>query len=341
MKNAALVFLFIQLFFSSCNNNPVAPSENIQPGRRDYVWTVDTIPVVNSVMRDMYASSPTNVWICGDVDNRKESVIHYDGANFEPSGVYILNPTCIWGSSPNDIWLGTAVSELWHYNGSSWSKFKTLTQAGYNDVIIQSLCGNSVNDIYASGMANGIDDYKGIILHYNGIDWDFISIPYTRVNFYEIDLEGKTNNYFLEAANFDQTGTPERLYKLSDNILQEIYASESGTYLGYLNKQIFMYNSDDKKIYSYSNGNFELFKDFETTIYKWGIWGRSEKDFFCITSEDDFVQSGIGHYNGSDLATLFYTNFRIVKTIIFNEGIIFLGFDVDDFTQVIIKGELK
>ena len=37
-----LIFIFFVLTVLTCNN-PVTPDDNLQPGRRDYVWTVDTV----------------------------------------------------------------------------------------------------------------------------------------------------------------------------------------------------------------------------------------------------------------------------------------------------------
>jgi hypothetical protein len=48
--------LFIFIFIGSCNNDPITPEE-IQPGRRDYEWTIDTLPLPAGT-----AFIPTRLW---------------------------------------------------------------------------------------------------------------------------------------------------------------------------------------------------------------------------------------------------------------------------------------
>jgi hypothetical protein len=336
-----ILSIALLLLINTCNENPINSDENIPPGRRDYVWTVDTIPVQYAVMKDMWGSSPTDIWICGDADNRRESVWHYDGNNFTPSGEYILDPTSLWGASPNDIWLGTAASELWHYDGSKWEKFKNLSLPEYNDIIIQSICGTSATDIYASGMANSLDGYRGIILHFNGTEWNFVEIPKINVSFGEMEFDASTNSFILYGANFDHIGTPERLYVLKNNVLTELYEGEILKYPGYIGNEVYIYQINSQEIYKYSKGSLELFLNLKNSDYGGGLWGRNTKDFFCSTMPNNNKPFGIGHYNGTNLITIFETSLRFFRPVLFNNEVFFLGFDADDFTQVIIKGVLK
>jgi hypothetical protein len=55
------VNLFLSFIILSCKNNPVSPND-ITPGRRDYVWEVDTVNYLCNPMFKMWNSSPSDVW---------------------------------------------------------------------------------------------------------------------------------------------------------------------------------------------------------------------------------------------------------------------------------------
>ena len=54
------LMVFLAIFMVGCNNNPVTPKE-LEPGRRDYVWTVDTLETPFNTVRTVWGSSPTDV----------------------------------------------------------------------------------------------------------------------------------------------------------------------------------------------------------------------------------------------------------------------------------------
>jgi len=346
MKKLYVVLtLLIIILLNTCNDNPVNPSDNIPPGRRDYVWTVDTIPVLNASMRDIWGSSPTDIWICGDADNRRESVWHYDGNNFTPSGEYILAPTSLWGSASDNIWLGTVYSQLWHYDGVSWTKYTDLKYPGYTDVVIQSIYGTAPNDIYATGMADSFDGYRGVILHFDGSVWEYVNIPDIRVNFSVIKYDLPSKTYLLRGANFDNIGKSERLYSYKNNDLRELYAGDIGIGIGKINRQVYIYKTDlasrKASIYYYENQNLVLWKNFDNTIYIGGISGRSTKDFFFISWGNADSTKGVGHYNGINLVTIYPAQVYVGPDIIFDTKVIFLLKHLYTDQDFILNGKLE
>ena len=70
MKFLTVLFFICTALLLLNNCDSTEPVDDLKPGRRDYVWTVDTIPVADAVMKDMWGSSPTDIWICGDADDR-------------------------------------------------------------------------------------------------------------------------------------------------------------------------------------------------------------------------------------------------------------------------------
>lgn len=78
------------------------------------------------------------------------------------------------------------------------------------------------------------------------------------------------------------------------------------------------------------------------TNYLGRVSGKSEKDFFCNTSDYIDDLTGIGHWNGTDLATLYTSKFKTYRTLFFeNEVIFFSGNYANDFINAIIKGKLN
>jgi len=344
MKKIFFTFIsLMMLSFNTCDENPVN-GDDVKPGRRDYTWTVDTIPVLNASMRDIWGSSPTDIWICGDADNRRETVWHYDGDNFNSSGEYILAPTSLWGTSADNIWLGTAYSQLWHFSGAKWTKHNDLTFPGYTDVVISSICGTSSNNIYATGMADSFDGYRGVILHFDGSDWKYVNVPEIQVNFsfMEYDLPSKT--YLLRGVNFDNVGESERLYTFKNNVLNELYSGDTGIGIGTINKEAYIYKTDlstrKATIYKYENQSLVLWRNLDNTIYAGGISGRSIKDFFFISWGYADSLKGIGHFNGYDLVTIYPAEVYVGPDIIFETEVLFLMKDIYNGKDVILKGLL-
>ena len=337
-----ILFILSILFIPqlSCSS-PTDPYDSLQPGRRDYVWTVDTIPVANSVMKDMWGSSPTDIWICGDGWDRRQSLWHYDGTNFTPYNEYILSATSFCGFAKNNIWMATSSGWIYHYNGVGWKRDTVLTMPGYNDVVIQQLFGTAPNNIYATGMAVSLDDYRGVIARYDGSKWSLVNIPDIRVNFYDIKYDSESQTFLISGANFDHIGTPERLYTLRNNIIiNEIYAGANGRYLGKIANRVYTFGYD-KKIYKYNGTALELFIDLSKTNYLGRVSGRTEKDFFCNTSDYVDDLTGIGHWNGKDLATLYESKYSTYRTLFFENEVIFLGGNYyNEDINVIIKGKL-
>ncbi len=340
MKFLILVFFVCTALLLLNNCDSTEPVDELKPGRRDYIWTVDTIPVANSVMKDMWGSSTTDIWICGDGFDARQSLWHYNGNDFTPYNEYINSATSFCGFSQNNIWMATSTGRIWRYDGVLWKRDTILTMEGYNDVVIQQLCGTAPNNIYATGMAVSLDSTRGVIARYDGKKWTYLNIYKVNVNFTMIEYDEALNTYLIRGINFDNTGTSERLYTLKNNILKEIYAGTKGLYLGTIDNRVYIYG--DKKIYKYSGSALELWIDLSNTNYLGRVSGKTEKDFFCNTSDYIDDLTGIGHWNGTDLATLYTSKFKTYRTLFFeNEVVFFSGNYANDFINVIIKGKLN
>jgi len=326
--------LFIIIFFYECNTTE--PIEDI-PGRRDYVWTTDTLKADNYFfIAEMWGASPNDIWAVAAGVSYKDCLWHYNGEKWTKSDQWLSSGLySIFGFSENEIWAGDSYSTIWKYNGTNWYKFKLLTLDGYDRMIINHIYGNTPNNLYAVGAADNYDGsgYKGIILKYNGNDWEYLNIPDLRVSFYS--MVGMSNgNYLIGATNFDNESL-EKIFVFDGSKLKEIYSGTSIPTLHQINNEAYI--TLNKKIYKCKNNRLELWKDFSSTIFIRSIFGRSEKDFFVY---GDDGKSNIMHYNGTDLQTLYTTEFWFYCYAVFEKDIFVFAEDPTNDKKIIIRGTL-
>ena len=101
LVNYLLMHLFLIALFS-CNSNPVTPSE-VHPGRRDYVWTADTLPNY-SYMGKLWGSSPSDVWAIGAAGSYSNTIYHFDGNKWSTDGIHrFISPHSIFGFAKNNV----------------------------------------------------------------------------------------------------------------------------------------------------------------------------------------------------------------------------------------------
>src|SRR4030042_6127344 len=81
---------------------------------REMTWTVDTLRYPESVqtlMFSIWASSPSDVWICGHNSSSRGSLWHFDGISWNEINLYedieqgALSLDCVWGIDENNIWI--------------------------------------------------------------------------------------------------------------------------------------------------------------------------------------------------------------------------------------------
>jgi hypothetical protein len=301
MKTLIKIFSIViaASFFTTCNTTE-PPDNEIKPGRRDYIWTVDTLKPAEgrSLPYSMWGGNANDVWAVGLAYLNAYCIWHYDGnnwSNYTPDKY--IDPTCIWGTSTNNMWIGSTDGAFWHYDGVTWSKFVETTISGYQKFVVQSLCGNSPDNIYAVGFADAIDGstYKGIIMHYDGTGWDLVNIPDIKNSFDQIFYDETTGKFLITGWIFNQAD--EYVYGFDGTNINQIFQTHTGVSINTIGSKIF--SVVEGKIYKYQNEGFTLFHDFSSTNYAGAAYGRNEKDFFTINWD------GIGHYNGNDLITIY------------------------------------
>ncbi len=138
-KYMPLTILLLQLLLLSqsitqigCNTNDPVVEENVEPGSRNYEWTIDTLKIPFNILTRIWGSSPADVWATGGGGGMDKTIWHFDGTKWSTD--YIsrpIVPTSIFGFGTDDVWLGGNQGLIWHYNGSIWSQHTKFEIPGY------------------------------------------------------------------------------------------------------------------------------------------------------------------------------------------------------------------
>jgi hypothetical protein len=184
MKN--LLFSLCAVFFLGCpKDEPCTtcpPPYNIPPGKREYVWSIDSIDygsLPSTIqLESIWGSSATDVWgAAGDAPDVRDCLWHYDGTKWTRAteGTPITENTgnktvyAVWGSAKNNVWAfgrkinqGVLSAFIMHYDGTKWidaTPVDVQAIAGH----LYNVYGVSQNNIWVGGY-----EYA---LHYDGAEW--------------------------------------------------------------------------------------------------------------------------------------------------------------------------
>jgi len=327
--------LFLQLI--SCKNSPVEAS--LQPGRRDYVWTEDTLKTKESLyLTRIWGSSPNDVWAIGTSSSTATSIWHYNGKQWRCDSISrSVQPYAIYGFSNFEVWLGNLNSTIWKFDGLRWLEYGEYKINGFDNIWFLNFAGLYPNDIYGIGCANlkSGDEYKGIIIHYDGNSWKFINIPSVKVEFSAITIDQSSKSLIIEGVVFDPSGYINKIYVWNGKELKELYSGYAYASVSSIQNQ--PYISIDGKIYKFMSSQLSLWKDLSMYGASGKIWGgRSESDFFINSYQ------GIGNYNGIDYKTIYKTDLNFSGGYIFENEVFFITNDINKTgNSIVIHGILK
>jgi len=176
IKSGSIILLLILLFtalfvtFPSCDNGPTEPE--IEPGRRDYTWEVDTLDIPFTYFWRIWGSDPKNVWIVGPGGGLDRTIYYYDGEKWNNDGISrAISPLSIWGFSKNDVWIAGYEGQIWHYNGNDWSESERFETTIEKEIAFIDLWGESPDNLYAIGSSGYGEKRTAVIAKYDGINW--------------------------------------------------------------------------------------------------------------------------------------------------------------------------
>ena len=322
MKGMILILIAgILLTMNSCKHNPVGPE--IQPGSRDYVWSLDTLHTEFNDITGLWGSSPNDVWAGGRGGTLYNYLWHFDGKkwttwfDYHPQVAY-CTAMALFGFASNDVWMGgQAISDpgagLSHWDGNEWGKYFNYNPdpelSNFAEVI--SIWGNRSDDVYAMGLIlyrDSIYSSRGFILHYNGATWSelikgerghqfhFLRMIGAQGKLYVLEYRPNASSPDSSVLMLDELNG-NRLVTVYSDIEQKIgFASISaigGTlYLG-------TRSAGTSRFYSFSNGALEERFSIAGPAFAEQFDGRNADDIFLFSFD------GLAHFNGNDVAYLY------------------------------------
>jgi len=144
-----------------------------------------------------------------------------------------------------------------------------------------------------------------------------------------------TEELIVQGLNHDY-GFLDKIYVYNENSIREIYSEYKEAVLEEMDGEVYV--TIDRKIYRYSNGQLNFWKDFPGTSFLVFRGGRNEKDFFGASIE------GLLHYNGTDLQAIYKTypkNIGLYRVFIFEKDVFISAYEEETQLKFIIRGTLK
>jgi len=338
--------LILALIFSaqSCKS-PTGPVET-QPGRTDYIWTVDTLYSPMNALNTIWGSSSNDVWTTGPGGTVQDRLFHFDGTkwtNYEvPSGCF---GNVLYGFSKDNVWMGGDDGKVWHFDGKSWALNFIYQPNGWNYVGVSDIWGTSPENIYAVGVVfyDPKMYQRGFILHYDGTEWKKVY----EANFYSQFGKIREENNKVYIGNiqlsYGLNGASDtvQFYEFNGSGLIKIYSNtlDNITYAVFndIGGEIYFLISQD--VYRYINGNFVKQFSINEPNFGYQIYGRNPEDIFLR------MRDGLAHYNGTDVQYLFKfaNNFTSIENVpaIFEKEVFFAVWDPISNINMVLHGKLK
>jgi hypothetical protein len=359
-----LIIQFSLLNFHCKKPTPPEVDDTPKPGKRDYTWTIDTLAYPGSfqtLMRDIWASSPTNVYVVGHNDQNMGHMFHYNGTKWSTVKLTwsdggplpgAIDLSAIYGFGPNDIYaVGERIydnptpppnfldsSLIIHYDGVKWKEIH-INRGRF----LVDISGSSISNIWAVGWE------KYSIYHYDGFLWqrDSINLNTQPSEFFQIYSISVFSDYELYAlANTHVNELAKDIYyflKFSNGgwVVIDSAVVEPGRVenkWGYSK----IWKSPWGTLYSIGAGVFRWngtgwTKVFDSEITLEGIFGTSEKNIFVVGHFGKVL-----HFNGNDwyqypefLSTGYI--FRDVWTD--SDEVFLLGISSTEFKTYILHGK--
>jgi hypothetical protein len=179
-------------------------------------------------------------------------------------------------------------------------------------------------------------------MRYDGKTWNYIIKPEIEGQF--IDIKRGLNdspNYYLINVSGDLDSTS--IYEFDGKSIKRIYNQTDIDYnipgMFSVNDNIYFGFNEKLLKYNYTINSFTTLKDFNGSNIRTmsHIKGRSEKDIFINMND------GIGHYNGSDIQTVFKLDSNVLfdDAVLFEKDVFFICPDPARRNFIIVHGQLK
>ncbi|MFA4922586.1 MAG: hypothetical protein WC557_00140 [Ignavibacteriaceae bacterium] len=339
-----LVLTLLILLNLGCKKTLTGPEQNI-PGRRDYVWTVDTLNYPYNTIIRIWGSSPTDVWAVSPGGDLDKTIFHFDGNRWTTDGISRpISPSAIWGFASDNIFIGGMNGRIWENSGSGWRENAVLTKDGSTQIVFDGMWGDTPNDLFAFGAypdSNGAAN-NSVIANYTDNKWTMLNTSNIKgivEHLYKNKIDGKT---YLQAINVGGWAHPDStvLYEYTNNKFTKIY---SGVWDNDFAGDISLVSGEvyfvlGKNIARRVNNEYKTILDLKNTNFYNNIWGRNSKDIFLTMTD------GLAHYNGSDIEYLYKFGRQRTYNVgaaLFDNELFFLVYEAQTNLNLIYHGVLK
>jgi len=340
MLKKIIISLTIILLILSCSESGTDPIDTTEPGRRDYVWTIDTIstPALWVTYGKIWGASPDDVWIVGNGSFGDQTILRYNGEDwrvYNNGSNYYCNS--ILGFASDNIWIGADEGKIYHYDGNEISLFQTVENNEGKKFIFHDLWGCQPNNIIAVGSYHFT---QGAIAKFNGADWQIEYETDFECQFGEVDMGLRSNpEYFIYTHLSSDSGG---VYTYYNNQLNPLKIGSKNDFtspiVNILDERAYICWGG--KMYRYINGDFQLFLDLSYIgNFAPRVWGRNENDFFFISKEILY------HYNGENVQVLLTTQENDILDIryacIFDSEVFLLIINYRNSYRYVFHGKLN
>jgi hypothetical protein len=343
MKKIFLLAVFaVTLVLGTCSENPVS-NDDLKPGRRDYVWTVDTLNTPFNIYYRMWGSSPTDVW-CVSPGDWDKSISHFDAENWSSYGVAgIIVPNAIYGFSSNDVFIGTENGKIWQFDGSNWTLFVELKKSENDWIIIENIWGESLSNFFAFGAyIDNNGSPNSLVANYKNYNWSILNTDMLTGIVERLYLNKSDNKVYLRTNRlgggeyYDST----LIYEYVQGKYNELYSSVDTrgqqADISLINNEVYFILGNE--IAKRKDNQFQIFLQVTNPNFYQRIWGRNNKDIFL------FMTNGLVHYNGSDQEYLLHFDklrTQIFGAVLFENEVFFLVYESETHLNLIFHGKLN
>ncbi|MBM4172619.1 MAG: hypothetical protein FJ214_12175 [Ignavibacteria bacterium] len=334
------IVISVLIITNSCNS-PTEPEP--LPGRRDYVWRVDTLDNNSySPGSRMWGNSPTNIYATSYGD-WSYSISHFDGEKWSSYGIPGLTGiSSVYGFSNNNVFVGAGNGIIWKFDGNNWKSFASLTKDGNNRIVFDNIWGESASDFYALGAYPDQYGYNNsVIAHYYNGKWEMINTDALYGIVEHLYKNFPDNKIYLQVIGGRNLTDSTHIYEYSQSKFLKLY---SNIWTQGLQADISLI---DNKVYFVLGNEIAVRRDnkFQTVVnvtnpnFYQRIWGRSSKDIFLLMTD------GLTHYNGSNVEYLFYFNktprTQIFGAALFENDVFFLVYESLTGLSLVYHGKIN
>jgi len=247
-------------------------------------WKNMTSAILNNLY-GVWGDSHSNVYTVGDAG----TILHYneDSWSAMESGTS-GDLASVWGTSYNNIFAVGATSDdiekcmILHYDGTSWSimddGLSDYTNQGISDYThLMGVWGSSRNDVFAIGtMSYYYNDYKSVILHYNGITWSVIENEF---DFRLSSVWGSSGkDVFVTGSGYKKSGILLHYNGISWSIVDDSCGRASSGVWGASNQNVYAVGSPHGMIHFDGNSWTRSYYGSGGSVCGGSVWVGSNND---------------------------------------------------------------